>query len=327
MKRSSLNTITALCLLLSLVLSSCGSDMSAVQSTPSPTPAVSPSISTPTNSYPVESPSAESTPEASTPTASESNPETTSKPTVNLTPGGNDPKELYVYKVLPDAFTEITDETRSAIEAAVGISVKWDKHFLGIHKGYIIFGIYDEKSPELYRLNYRYFGKITELYGYKDGELRTFKELYEGGIFDMEFLAYIAYIGLEKEIVHNPIASDDLEPETIAALKVKTAYFERYYYGMCGGYIIFGDGNDYTGAGYNGNVRDIQNHSILYRSSVWAYHPNKGFVDFFTLCNENRNIDYEEIVNTILIAAYNGVPYIDVPTRYFIHQKETDDQN
>ena len=75
---------------------------------------------------------------------------------------------------------------------------------------------------------------------------------------------------------------------------------------MCGGAYIFANGGDITGGeGYSGDIRKIQNHVIFGQTSVIAFDPKKGyagFVDFFTFINENPDIDYEEFLDTLLIA-------------------------
>lgn len=290
-----------LLLFLSIVLSSCAPGGVADDSSPPEvTPLVTPGESTPAESTPGESTPTESTPVESTP------PESTP---VKSTPENIDPNGIYVYKTLPDAFTELSAEMRAEIEEKAGVSIDWNKHYLGTHKGYIIFGTYDRSNAKLFRSYDRYFGKLNALYGYKDGVISKFADLADVEI-DMETLVYIAYIGLKKEVGSVPVAGDDLSEETIMAIKStkKGKNFTKSYFGMCGGYVVFGSGGSILD-GYRGGIRKIQNHVILDHDDVWAYSSKTGIVDFYTLCNENLDIEYDDIIDTILIAALDGMKY------------------
>jgi len=298
-----------ICLLLSISMLSCDLDSPGESGTPTSTPVESPNESTPTASTPGASSPAESSPAASTP--SESAGKTEPSAPESSAPDNSDestPENIYVYETLPDAFTELSADTRAAIEATVGTAVNWNKHYLGTHKGYIIFGTYDESDPKIYKKNDRYFGKLTELYGYKDGELRTFSALTEDTTIDLDLLVYISYLGLENEVGRLPVASEELSEATISKIKDQYSKFENNYFGTCGGYVIFAGGGN-VADGYEGGIRKLQNHIILDYRSVKAYSPEGGFEDFFTLCNENLDIDYNDIVDTILIANLKGVKY------------------
>lgn len=315
-----------LCLLLSFSMISCSFSVPGGSSTSDSKPEATPGGSSPTVSEPTV-PDGSSTPDASesaplppassSPTESSPDDPPGKEESTSTEPGeGTEPESIYVYTSLPDAFTELSNDTRAAIETAVGTSVNWDKHYLGTHKGYIIFGTYDESDPKIYIKNDRYFGKLTQLYGYKDGELRTFRSLTEDMTVDLELLSYISYLGLKKEVGRLPVASEELSAETISKIKEEYKYFENNYFGKCGGYIIF-VGQSNIADGYRGGIRKIQNHVLLDYTSVKAYSPEGGFEDFFTLCNKNLDIDYCDIVDTILIAACNGARFW-IPVEHII---------
>ena len=319
MKGAIMNTMKKLisillCLTFIMALFACNTAGNGTQSTPEETPIVTPGESTPIESTPAEStPSesipGESTPEASTPgesTPAESTPAESTpapfKPEVSTSvPEGIENEPILKYKTMPDAFTELTAETRSEIEEIVKQPVNWDKHYLGTYRGFIIFGTYDPDNPKYYRRGLVCFGYITELYGYKDGTLYAYRFLYDNGIIEFERNLYIGYIGLKKEIGELPDSGKEVPNDARAEIIKKYRWYQTNYFGEYNGYYIFGDGSDldttealvYTG---------IQTFPVPGQDGVYIYSPEKGVLDLTTAYKQNLvDIEHKDVARAVFI--------------------------
>ena len=136
----------------------------------------------------------------------------------------------------------------STIEIALGEDVDWDKHYFGIHNGYIVFGTTNGSDTNLFRSRHnhtmmQYYGFIHALYGYRDGVIYEFDSIFGDNRIDRQSAAMIASYGILKTVGEVPIAENDLSEEeraTIeAAIRARTQSPSSVHLGTYEGYSIY----------------------------------------------------------------------------------------
>ena len=280
------------------------------------TPEVTPEITTPAESKPETTPNEGSPADSTTEHTPETTPETTAtvesstdEPT-ETTPNGSETTGFYHYEKLPDASEELSAELMTEIEGLVDAKVDWEEHYLGTFKDYVLFGVVRESDAEYVQYYSRRefcFGFFTDLYGYKDGEIYTFRELVDTKVYDMLQIYYIAYMGAKKAIGELPDFNEEVSAETIQIIKEYYRFFEPHYYGTYNGYILVGSGPDITDMNYYVEVKNATYH--FRTGSAHVYSPETGFLEMSYAINDDTiNIEYEDVVRAVMISCLRDIP-------------------
>ena len=283
------------------------------------TPEVTPEITTPAESKPETTPNEGSPADSTTEHTPETTPETTAtvesstdEPT-ETTPNGSETTGFYHYEKLPDASEELSAELMTEIEGLVDAKVDWEEHYLGTFKDYVLFGVVRESDAEYVQYYSRRefcFGFFTDLYGYKDGEIYTFRELLDTQVYDMDQIYYIAYMGAKKAIGELPDLNDEVSAETIQVIKEKYKFInlKNTYFGTYNGFVVFGDGGEPIYESFYFPIKKTVTYYFRCTCGVYAYSPETGFLDFYTAVNDGLiDIEYEDIVTAAMVSCLRDI--------------------
>lgn len=278
------------------------------------TPEVTPEITTPTESIPETTPSeetpaestTENTPETTTPGVSSTSESTETIPNISET------TDFYHYEKLPDASKELSAELMEEIEELVGAEIDWEEHYLGTFKDYVLFGVMEETEAQYVQYYTRKdlcFGFFTELYGYKDGEIYTFRELLDSKVYDLEQIFYISYMGTKKAVGELPDLSKEVSAETVQIIKDKYKYFDQHYYGTYNGYVVFGDGEETMEMVYTTGLKKLVTYSFRRTGNVYVYSPEIGFLELASAFSDDLiDIEYENVVRAVMVSCLRDIP-------------------
>lgn len=223
------------------------------EETPEATPEATPEQTTPeTTAEPETEPEGKvsasvETPEVTAPI--ESTPEVTPEATAEATTPAETPESD-----LPVAENDLTAEQMAEIEEAFGGEIDWDKHYFGIHDGYVYFGTTDG-SNEYYSTKNSggsrvYFGYVNAVYTFKDGEIADAGETFVNGKTEYGLTFVIGRIAIRKTLDEFPSIKEDLAEGKIDGFSP----YLYYYYGVYNGYVVYAE---------HGNVAD----GVLLRTS------------------------------------------------------------